>query len=724
MKNRVIRALGIDLGTRNTLAAAWGDPPQTIPLGAGELAIPTCLLPYGGEWLYGSQARQAYEAGEESTIQIRFDLQWPFSNEGKESSVPVSEYLHEWLLYILKEVEYRLRHSGFALAVTVPFSYFNPARKILQDAALETGVENVLLVHELTACTVAWKLKTAADSKPRKAMIMTLGAGFTEAAAAHITKDEIRIFNSILSPGWGGDQCDVLVGEQILEEISKSGSLDSDRIEYKDQISLLAAVEKVRCQLSRRHTARLAVFIKNKKMEMEITRDQLNGWIGPYIELVEGMAQKILEDLSSECDLVLLSGRMAETPLLLEKITSLTGKPPILLSRDAPAMGAAFMAHHFLEEGTGEVPMIFETLPHPLQIVIPKGNGVSFHPIFTSVEPINLKERVHSRKIPIGTKAKCIGVEILQGKSFDSHHYHTRYEIQGASMDREGTSHVEMNLNVDRCGIFSPIFRDRISGEELASCEKSPRISETIPREQKVLKTVPVISKPPIPDEPSPVKSPAVLPEEKPGTKEAKVLLVKRSFACIEESMDNRGIGYEVLTPRQVNVEDFSWDRFQLVILTSASQFDRYLESIAKKLESFVQKGGRALILDWASIYITKAFPGYLSLHEETHNGMAAYIDAQVSDEKLRSQIGAAVNVDLSTGAWDPIENIMRPQDVRILLSGSYEIRNNQYQENKPLAISFPYGKGRVFFSVLNEESFSSSTGLKLLDFFLDHILS
>jgi molecular chaperone DnaK (HSP70) len=724
MKNQTIRALGIDLGTRNTMAAVWGDQPKTIPLGEGEPAVPTCLVPYEGEWLYGTLARQAYEAGEETGVQIRYNLQWPLYPGENVSGSPVSEYLFEWLLYILKEAEYRLRHSGFALAVTVPFSYFNPARKSLFDAALKTGVDNVLLVHELSACAAAWRLQTKVSDEPRKALIMTLGAGFTEAAAVHISGEEIRILKSCMTPGWGGDQCDVLVGEQILEEISKSGPLESDQIDYKDQISLLSAVENVRCMLSRRQSARLAAFIRNRKVEMEITRDQLNQWMGPYIELAEGLTREILEYLSSECDLVLLSGRMAETPLLLEKITNLTGKHPVLLSRDAPAIGAAYMAHHFLGEGSGEPPTIKETLPHPLQLVIPRGDDVFFHPLFTSEEPLNLAQPDHSKKIPLATKAKCVGVEILQGKSFDSHHFHTRYEIPNARMDQQGTKHIEMNLSVDRNGIFSSYFIDRISGEELESCETSPQIPEMRPIEQKFLKTVPVISKPPVKEEPFPDERSVLVSEKQPHSEQAKVLLIKRSFACIEESLNNRQIGYEVLTPRQVDIEDFSWDRFQLVILTSSSQFDRYMESLSQKLELVVQKGGRALILDWASIYITKSFPGYLVLHEETHNGMAAYIDAEVLDERLISQIGPRVNVDLSTGAWDPIHDLLRPRDMHILLSGSYEIRNNQYQENKPLAVSFPYGKGRVLFSVLNEESFSSSTGLKLLDFFLDHILS
>lgn len=724
MKNQNQRALGIDLGTRNTMAAVWGDPPQTISLGEGELAVPTCLVPYKGEWLYGILARQAYEAGEETGIQIRYDLQWPLYSGGNEAGRPVSEYLFEWLLYILKEAEYRLRHSGFSLAITVPGSYFNPARKALFDAALKTSVDNVLLVHELLACAVAWRLKSRVSVEPKKAVIMTLGAGFTEAAVAHISTDEIRILKSCMIPGWGGDQCDVLVGEQILEEILKSGSLDNDQLDHKDQISFLSAVEKVRCMLSRRQSARLAAFIRNRKVEMEITRDQLNQWMEPYLKLVERSAQEALEYLSSECDLLLLSGRMAETPLLLEKITNLTGRDPILLPRDAPAIGAAYMAHHFLGEGLDEAPMIKETLPHSLQLVIPRGNDASFHPLFTSEEPLDLTKRIHSQKIPLGTKAKCVGVEILQGESFESHHFHTRYEIHNPQIDQQGKKHIEMNLNVDQNGIFSAYFIDRISGNELDSCETIPQIPKIKPKEHKILKTIPVISKTPVKEEPAGEKQPVHISEKPHQSELSKVLLIKRSFTCIEESLNNRNIGYEVMTPRQVGREDFPWDRFQLVILTSASQFDRYMESISLKLESFVKNGGHALILDWASIYITKSFPGYLTLHEEPHNGMAAYIDAEVTDEKLRSQMGPRINLDLSTGAWDPIYDLIRSENIHVFLTGSYEVRNNLYQENKPLTVSFPYGKGRVFLLVLNEESFSSASGLKLLDFFLDHVLS
>jgi hypothetical protein len=145
---------------------------------------------------------------------------------------------------------------------------------------------------------------------------------------------------------------------------------------------------------------------------------------------------------------------------------------------------------------------------------------------------------------------------------------------------------------------------------------------------------------------------------------------------------------------------------------------------MAEKIESFVKSGGRTIIFDWASIYLQKAFPQYVSFHDEIHSGMTALIEAEVKDEELCKILGPKVQIDLSAGAWDPIKEIQPSQKICVLMTGSYEIRNAFYQENKPLAIYFPYGKGMVYYSILNEEALSTTTGLKLLDFFLDCALS
>ena len=67
----VQKYLGIDLGTKNTTVAVWDDPPSILRLEEGEVSVPSCLIPFEGEWLYGSMALQVCETGEGGIINIR-----------------------------------------------------------------------------------------------------------------------------------------------------------------------------------------------------------------------------------------------------------------------------------------------------------------------------------------------------------------------------------------------------------------------------------------------------------------------------------------------------------------------------------------------------------------------------------------------------------------------------------------------------------------------------
>ena len=726
MNHQTLQALGIDLGTRNTLVAAWGDPPSSLPLGEGEPAVPTCLARYQDEWLFGTPARQALEAGEGGNINIRYDLNSPLCDSNSDKEAWDIENAREWLVFLLKEAEYRLRYSEFALAITVPYPYVNPARKKLMQAARQTGVKHILLVHEPLACAAGWRLRNPIREL-RKVVILTLGAGFTQAAAALVSPEEIRILTALNAPGWGGDQCDVLIGEEALEALSNQGAIKSAQIDYQDQIPFLSAVEKTRSLLSRRQTARLAAFLKGQKINFELSRDKMNGWLSPYIDQVETIAQKAHLALSLKADALLVAGRMAETPLLIDRLSSLFGKQPVLLPQETSALGAAWFSHAFFTDEEKASSAVMDALPYDIKLVIPKGDRTSLHSIISMNTSMDLSHETFFKPIFLASRSEPFGIEILQGESLESPHYRTRFEIPNVPSDAKGVKHVELNISIDPNGIFSCQFTDRLTKKSLPAIEILPKTA----LEEKILeqgtlpspaRAMPLASEQTPPPSKARREAPSPIPMRAPSC--PKALLIKRSFASIEEILYQHQIEKEAIPPRGVSHEDFSWDAFALVVLTSASQFDRYIETIGQRLESFVKAGGSALILDWASIYIAKAFPGYMQFHEEPHGGMAAYIQATVVDPELEKITGNSLELDLSAGAWDPIKDLLRPEDVRVFLTGSYAIRNGFYQENKPLAVSFPYHQGRVVFSVLNEDTFSTPTGRKVLDFFLNYAMS
>ena len=242
------KPLGIDLGTSHTTLAAWEEPPFVLPLGEGESSIPTCLIRMGDEWHFGSPAKHVYETGEEDCLNLKRDLQTP---QNTEKSKKAFEYAQEWLRYILKQAEYQLRHSSFSVAITAPYSYLNPARKNLLRAAHQTGLDKIMLVHKPLACLAGWSLR-AKLNKTQNVILVSTGAEFTEAVAARIATNEVRILRSSCLPGWGGLRCDQLICTILLEKLKKTMDIDPEQITQPDYVQLMSSVERARCQLSRR----------------------------------------------------------------------------------------------------------------------------------------------------------------------------------------------------------------------------------------------------------------------------------------------------------------------------------------------------------------------------------------------------------------------------------------------------------------------------------------
>jgi len=132
-------------------------------------------------------------------------------------------------------------------------------------------------------------------------------------------------------------------------------------------------------------------------------------------------------------------------------------------------------------------------------------------------------------------------------------------------------------------------------------------------------------------------------------------------------------------------------------------------------LKTYIQNGGSVYASDWAGEFVEFMFPDKLNI--ET-TGIDQVITANIIDANLKNFIGketVAINYDL--GGWGEISVV--GQSVTTLLSADYKDYMGNNLTNKPLAILFSYGSGKVIYTSFHNEANVTSDAVKVLIGFL-----
>ena len=626
----------------------------------------------------------------------------------------IIDYTSEWIVHVMRQAEAELRNSRFNIAVTVPSCFLNPGRTNMKAALKKTDLNNVLLVHE-TLATAADHYIHNSEQREKRVVVINIGAEFTESSALRISPAGIEVENYHSSPGWGGNRLNRFILNHLLEEKGYEGVETNGESTYFNPFRF--SIEKARCMFSRRNSARVAAYVGSQKIERIIRREELNSWITPAAARIGNLCRLSLGE--NAADEILLSGGASETPLFIETIRDITGIEPQLLPRESAARGAATICR--VVKGKKDYNLV-DAVPHPLSLVISHGQKPDLKRILPAFHPLDFSKEKLIRALPLSSKGSHASLEIFQGASREGRHFQRRYQVQSAEVDDKGLCHVRMELSVDHSSLFSCEFIDRATNKHLKSSRTNPLVKKKRrsyggkPAKSTETRT-PVHSMPRITREPGQA-SHEIKRDENTGVQW--ILSIGRSFKTVQNALDQSERKIDAVTPKKAGRLDLTLLNYPGIVITSASRFDRNINELAEKLREYVQNGGKILLLDWACIYLEKAFPGILEFHKEEHCGTGAFIQARVRYPGLISEIGESAELDMSAGAWDPIRKVLKPESVEIYMSGSYETRDAFYHENKPLAVGIRAGKGKIVYTVANEDALKTKTGKKLLEFLIE----
>src|SRR3954449_11957095 len=370
-------AVGIDLGTTNSVIAAWqGGEPIVIPNAEGARTTPSVVaFTENGERLVGQLARRQSIMNPKGTIYSakrfigrRFD---EISEEAKAVSFDVveseggaarfdvrgkqyspEEISAQVLRKLVDDASKFLGERVKEAVITVP-AYFNDAqRNATKDAGRIAGLDVLRIINEPTAAALAYGL----DKKGHETvLVFDLGGGTFDVSVLDVGDGVVEVRATTGDTHLGGDDFDRRIVDHLADQFQRDQRIDL-RNDPQALQRLFEAAEKAKAELSwvsqtqvnlpfitadAAGPKHLTATLMRSTFE-EITHDLIERCLGPVEQaMADGKVSK------NDLDEVILVGGSTRIPAVQNLVRRLTGgkDPNMTVNPDeVVAVGAAIQA--------------------------------------------------------------------------------------------------------------------------------------------------------------------------------------------------------------------------------------------------------------------------------------------------------------------------------------------------------------------------------------------
>jgi molecular chaperone DnaK len=488
------KAVGIDLGTTNSVIAAWeGGQADVIPNAEGARTTPSVVaFTESGERLVGQLARRQAILNPKGTIYsakrfigrrcaevaeearaVAFDVVAGPNGEAR-FDVRGKQYAPEEIsaLVLRKLADDAGKFLGERVTeavITVP-AYFNDAqRQATKDAGKIAGLGVLRIINEPTAAALAYGL----DKREHETvLVFDLGGGTFDVSILDVGDGVVEVRSTAGDTHLGGDDFDRRLVDHLAEEFQRDNGIDLRKDPQALQ-RLFEAAEKAKVELSSVTQTQVSLpFVTAdaagpKHLQATISRSRFDQLTADLVERTMGPVKQAMGDAkvsAHDIDEVILVGGSTRIPAVQSLVRRLTGgkDPNMSVNPDeVVAVGAAIQAGVL----KGEVSDVLLLDVTPLSLGVETRGGV-----MTKI--IERNTTIPARRSEVFSTAEdnqsAVDVVVLQGERERAADNRVlgRFRLENIRPAPRGEPQVEVTYDIDANGIVNVTARDRDTGAE------------------------------------------------------------------------------------------------------------------------------------------------------------------------------------------------------------------------------------------------------------------
>lgn len=373
--------IGIDLGTTNSLVAAWRDGrAQIIPNALGEYLTPSCVgLDDDGTVLVGAAARARLQTHPDLSTSLfkRYMGSERVTQLGKQRFRP--EELSSLVLRALKEdAEAWLGETVDEAIITVPAYFSDAQRKATRAAGQLAGLKVERLLNEPTAAALAYGIQDS--QQETKFLVFDLGGGTFDVSILDLFEGVMEVRASAGDNFLGGEDFVEVLVKTFYERSSLRNALGTAVLSRAQTQRLRDEAERAKRALSESASTEMRFQHEGREFTWRLDEDTLTQLCEPLLQRLRKPVDRALRDSTikaSELDAVVLAGGATRMPIVRKLVSRMFGRfPSVHLDPDhAIALGAAVQAGLKMRDAALEEVVMTDVAPYSLGINISRQIG-------------------------------------------------------------------------------------------------------------------------------------------------------------------------------------------------------------------------------------------------------------------------------------------------------------------------------------------------------------